>query len=176
MTNICPDMSKFSQPYLHITNPFLHHLPEKAHDLQPVATQPSGNESTGMAALQTERKSGFLKEGSFQEQSCPEKFSHNHKHTQGQAEDSEPAPTQFPLRSCSRQRRSASCRPGSHDAAVLLSRHSKVLCVLLFPLGPGPEFRGLTLPNELWGTKVCCNVFTIPVGSLVLLSLNDRFP
>lgn len=32
------------------------------------------------------------------------------------------------------------------------------------------------LPIELYGTKMSCNVFTIPLGSLAELSLNDRFP
>lgn len=88
------------------------------------------------------------------------------------AEDGEP-PILFPLRSRSGQK-SERWRSGSHNAAVLPSRHSRVPCVRLFQLESGLNADS-TLPGELWRTEACCNVFTMPLGSLVLLSLNDQF-
>lgn len=38
------------------------------------------------------------------------------------------------------------------------------------------RFGDSVLPIELCGTKMSCNVFTIPLVGLVPLSLNDRFP
>lgn len=89
----------------------------------------------------------------------------------------------LPLGSCSWQRRSGRWHPGPHDAAVPrfspLQSYMNVrvcVCATVVPTWARSRVGVSALPIELWGTKVCCNVFTIPVGSLVLLSLNDRFP
>lgn len=146
----------------------------------PVATETNSNER--VVAWQRwklggkkKRERGFLKERSFLERSCPEKFSHNHKHTptdRRQWTSSHSVPTRV------MQQAAEVCEVASwlpRCSCPPFSPFQSAVCAVV-PAWARSRFRDSTLPIELWGTKVCCNVFTIPVGSLVLLSLNDRFP
>lgn len=109
--------------------------------------------------------------------SCPEKFCHNRKHThtqpaRGQWTSSHSVPTRVI------QQAAEVCEVPSglpRCSCPSFSPFQRAVCAVV-PIWAWSKFRDSTLPVELWGTKVCCNVFTLPVGSFVLLSLNDQFP
>lgn len=108
--------------------------------------------------------------------SCPEKFCHNRKHTHTHTA-SQRTVNQLPLSSHSGHTAEVCEVPSGlpRCSCPSFSPFQRAVCAVV-PIWAWSKFRDSTLPVELWGTKVCCNVFTLPVGSFVLLSLNDQFP
>lgn len=131
--------------------------------------------SGDMAALKTGRgKKRVLDEGSLWEQSGPENsIIITNTRTKNQ----------LPLSSHSGHAAGSEGLQGGVLAPtmqlssfVVIPKCCVCVCVTVVPSWAWSRPGDSTLPIELWETKVCCNVFTIPVGSLVLLSLNDQFP
>lgn len=142
----------------------------------PAAAPSGGNEHWHGSAVSWEEK-WFSSKMFFPRMSCPEKFSHNRKHThtqpgRGQWTSSHSVPTRVI------QQAAEVCEVPSglpRCSCPSFSPFQRAVCAVV-PIWAWSRFRDSTLPVELWGTKVCCNVFTLPVGSFVLLSLNDPIP